>query len=457
MSVQVDESLIPDAQTGSPISCATFSPTEVASEGPPSDFVPNAQPDDHLRVSDIDANDMARELMQTVEDEHWQDLQAEADDDDELLAQAAKQGFTAQGVMGSRFTRYMTRNPEAKKEYNSLKGRDQKAEFRKRWAKETYEAMETGKRQEQIWKQVDTSHGDYLLPKDILEEQGGPNDPEASQATKTLMSRCMKLGKPFVIKNVWASFGSRLCLVCDSCAMRLQYGCGATGLPAIRLRSERNHTQSMQTEAFTDRLEFLRFKRSRVETFENAWQQYQKWSSKTEAKDPEKKVVLKQQKKQKTVSETQQTTGSPDIATPQQASGKGTKRKAQGSSKKTEKPAKSSKTMLASLKQHQSDCCQGMAQAKQLQENISQCPEWAWARNMQEDLAELDAAVEEVKVSMQHPFLMELQTFGIENMKYSEEDLAKNMGLLEDMRAKLAKVAKPVRTLTAMHRSRSTG
>eukprot|EP00974_Lingulodinium_polyedra_P067201 6503619-Lingulodinium_polyedra.AAC.1 len=107
--------------------------------------------------------------------------------------------------------------------------------------------------------------------------------------------------------------------------------------------------------------------------------------------------------------------------------------------------------MLASLKQHQADCCQGMAQAKQLQDNIRQCPEWAWAKNMQEDLAELDAAVEEVKVSMQHPFLMELQTFGIENMKFSEEDLGKNMGLLEDMRAKLAKVAKPVRTLTAMH------
>ena len=125
-----------------------------------------------------------------------------------LLKEAGETGFSAQGVMGSRFTRWLQKNDGDKQEYQQCGGREAKNEFRKAWAAAQYAKVVECSTSTQTWKQVDISHGEYLLPKDLLLEQGGPYDPEAIKGTELMIKRCMKLGYPFVTQNVAASVQS---------------------------------------------------------------------------------------------------------------------------------------------------------------------------------------------------------------------------------------------------------
>ena len=79
-----------------------------------------------------------------------------------------------------------------------------KAELRKEWAKKKLSNMQETKQKARTHRQVDISRGRYKLPFKILEDQGGPMDPEAVKGFRNIVEKCLKMGYPFV-KRHWQS------------------------------------------------------------------------------------------------------------------------------------------------------------------------------------------------------------------------------------------------------------
>ena len=85
-----------------------------------------------------------------------------------------KAGCPAKGTTGREFMRYLEANPEKHKLYfESGKGRSEKTELRKDMAKMKLENVKVSKGYMKTYKKVDVSKGKYMLPKQILIDQGG--------------------------------------------------------------------------------------------------------------------------------------------------------------------------------------------------------------------------------------------------------------------------------------------
>ena len=79
-----------------------------------------------------------------------------------------------------------------------------KKKQREDWAKTKLANCQKKKHKGSTHRHIDISRGRYKLPFKILEDQGGANDPEAVKGFKNIITKCIKMGYPFV-KRQWQS------------------------------------------------------------------------------------------------------------------------------------------------------------------------------------------------------------------------------------------------------------
>lgn len=108
-------------------------------------------------------------------------------------------GFETKSYTGNKFRAYLKANPEQEHKYKQLDSRAQAAEFRNSWAKEKYEAFKQEKLHRQTWQVVDRTRGTYLNFAALVAKLGGFESDEATSGALTVASKCVAMGRPWVM------------------------------------------------------------------------------------------------------------------------------------------------------------------------------------------------------------------------------------------------------------------
>ena len=150
---------------------------------------------DHADAEDLELID----IMKTIEAEQQKatdDLakqQKETDDEitkeEAALRQAILGGVDPRGSLGPRFQR--DAGGGQNKAYKNLTGRQEKADFRRRWAQAQLEQVVESREREDEMKQVDTTKGDMVSIKELIKREGAAD-------AKKYIEKCAALGPPWL-------------------------------------------------------------------------------------------------------------------------------------------------------------------------------------------------------------------------------------------------------------------
>ena len=149
-----------------------------------------------------DAEDLELiDIMKTIEAEQQkatddlakQKQQKETDDEftkeEAALRQAIIEGVDPRGSLGPRFQR--DAGGGQNKAYKNLAGRQEKADFRRRWAQAQLEQVVESREREDEMKQVDTTKGDMVSIKELIKREGAAD-------AKKYIEKCAALGPPWL-------------------------------------------------------------------------------------------------------------------------------------------------------------------------------------------------------------------------------------------------------------------
>jgi len=145
-----------------------------------------------------EAEQMVKDMVRAIEkEEQEKETQPSGDDHSghhhtvlmETLQTAAKDGVGTRGPLANQFARC----PSGGKSnaYKQCVDRDEKAEFRKRWAAAKFEGLCSIREREDEWRQVDTTKGTMVSIKEVIKKEG------AQDATRYIQ-KCAKLGAPWI-------------------------------------------------------------------------------------------------------------------------------------------------------------------------------------------------------------------------------------------------------------------
>ena len=102
--------------------------------------------------------------------------------EEEALRQATIEGVDPRGSLGPRFQRDAEGGQN--KAYKALAGRQEKADFRRRWAKALLEKVVESREREDELKQVDTTKGEMVSIKELIKREGGPTPRSTSRSVR---------------------------------------------------------------------------------------------------------------------------------------------------------------------------------------------------------------------------------------------------------------------------------
>ena len=109
------------------------------------------------------------------------------------FAEALKYGLPAAGSLGRACIREFT--AAGQKEVYDNASPAVKKQMRADWVAEKWGKIQERKQKWQVHSKKTIADGRYLLPFKILEEQGGPKDPEAIKGTRKILYKCCRMAK----------------------------------------------------------------------------------------------------------------------------------------------------------------------------------------------------------------------------------------------------------------------
>ncbi len=117
------------------------------------------------------------------------------------LEDALKKGSVdPRSTMGGIFRSELANDKEGSIEYAKLNRQDA-AQFRLQWLKQSYDTFQKEKVHTKAWRRVDATKGKYMSASQLVNDDGGWSDPAAVRGAYMLMLKCLAMGKPWTKRH----------------------------------------------------------------------------------------------------------------------------------------------------------------------------------------------------------------------------------------------------------------